>query len=305
MSTRAAFRRRMGAAISFASVAGALVLASPAAALGGSGAPYTDPSVKGYLGLCNSGGQQITHGSIATKPFAWRVVSSQPAQSPYNSAGRTATLYAYQPRAGIPAGEWSGDALTASARYSNSANPMAAATTRDDSLQDFIAEFRPVWDGMLQIRMYLGAPDEPTYSLTYPAIDIAVTGSTWHAVDGGRVSCTGGKAESIETMLLPKSTFATHKHSKAKAQPNARSSSTAAAPGSSSKPTTRASARVAASSAAANRGSAGDSSHRTGLFLAAGFAVLLAAGIVLAIRRRPSTAQSARPSAQGSPKKGP
>ena len=31
--------------------------------------PYTDPSAVGYVGLCNSSGQQITSGNINTTPF--------------------------------------------------------------------------------------------------------------------------------------------------------------------------------------------------------------------------------------------
>jgi len=192
----------------------AMVAATPAAQAAevghATGLPYTDPSAVGYIGLCDKSGHQITHGSTTTTPLAARAVSSQSAKAPYNEAGRTATLYAYQPRQGLPAGDWSGDELTASSRYTNPAHPMTAATSGDDSLQDFIAEFHPMWDGLLQIRMYLGAPEHPIYSLTYPALNVRVTGKTWHQIGGGAVDCSSGQSESIETILLPKSTPSAH-----------------------------------------------------------------------------------------------
>jgi hypothetical protein len=257
---------------------GAVVAAGSAAYASGSGTPYTDTSAVGYIGLCNKAGQQITSGSINTKPFAWRAVSSQPAQSPYNEAGRTALLLAYQPREGLPAGEWSGDELTASSRYTNAAHPMVAATTGDDSIKDFIEEFAPAWDGLLQIRIYLGAPDNPIYSLTYPAIDIKVTGNTWHAVDGGPVSCTSGRSESLETILLPKPTPKAH----ASAHPTSKST---AGPAASSAPTAVSSVQAGAaagttpkSSAAKPVANSSGSSH-TSIIVA----VLIAALVVLAV----------------------
>ena len=54
---------------------------------------------------------------------------------------------------------------TASSRYTNSAHPMAAATGGDDSLEDFIEEFRPKWGGYLELRMYLGT-EKPTTRCT-------------------------------------------------------------------------------------------------------------------------------------------
>jgi len=167
--------------------------------------PYTDPNAVGYIGLCNQAGQQITSGSITTTPFVWRAVSSQAAQAPYNNAGRTATLYGYQPQQGLLPGEWSGEQLTSSARYSNPANPMAAATDGDDSLEDFIQDYPPRWDGFFQLRIYLSTADEQAYDLHYPALNIQVTGDTWHAVGGGPVNCTSGTSESLETIVLPPS----------------------------------------------------------------------------------------------------
>jgi len=170
-----------------------------------SAVPYTDPAANGYIGLCNQQGQQITSGSTSTGPFAWRAVSSSPAPASYAGPTRTAILMAYQPIQYIAPGDWSGDALTASAHYSNPANPMTAATGADESLDGYMIDFQPRWDGFLQLRIYLGAANEQGYSLHYPTLDIKVTGNTWTAVDGGPVNCTSGTAVSFESTLLPAS----------------------------------------------------------------------------------------------------
>jgi hypothetical protein len=168
-------------------------------------APFSDPTAVGYIGLCNRAGLQIRSGSIYATPFAWRAISSQPAPAPYNNAWRTAILLAYQPRQGLTSGEWSGDSLTASSRYTNAAHPMVAATGGDDSLEDFIQEFAPVWDGYFELRIYLGTQNAQVYSVRYPALAIQVKGDTWHAVGGGPVNCHSGTAVSLESIVLPKS----------------------------------------------------------------------------------------------------
>jgi hypothetical protein len=167
--------------------------------------PFSDPNAVGYIGLCNQAGRQITSGSIYTTPFAWRAVSSESAPPPYNNAWRTAILLAYQPRLGLTSGEWSGDALTASSRYSNPAHPMVAATGGDDSLEDFIQEFASVWDGYFELRIYLSTQNAQVYSLHYPALAIEVKGGSWRAVGGGQVNCRSGTSESLESIVLPKS----------------------------------------------------------------------------------------------------
>ena len=184
-----------------------------AGAAGSSGpattAPYTDQNAVGTIGLCNQAGQQVTSGSTTAAPFAWLAVSTTPAPAPYDNDSRTAILNAYQPQNGLPPGEWSGAELTASSRYTNPQVPMAAATSGDDSLADFMDNYHPRWDGFLQLRMYLGTADQPQYSLHYPALNIQVVGDTWYAVGGGTVNCTAGTAESIESIVLPSATTTT------------------------------------------------------------------------------------------------
>jgi hypothetical protein len=205
------------------------VLAGAPAAFAGSGVPYSDPAVVGSIGLCNKAGQQITHGSVNTTPFVWRAVSSQAAQNPYDAAGRTATFYAFQPRQDVAPGQWSGEALTASSRYTNSAHPMAAATGRDDSLKDFISDFPPSWDGLIELRIYLGAPNAQVDSLSYPATNIKVTGNTWRVVGAvAPAACGSGKSESIETILLPTPKPSNHPKAHGSSHPHASGTATPA-----------------------------------------------------------------------------
>ena len=194
--------------------------------------PFQDPSAQGYLGLCDPAGHQITSGSTSTVPFAWRVVSSQPAVAPYDNSYRTAILTAYQPINGEEPGLWSGEQLTAASRYSNPAHPMAAATTGDMPLASFVSDFPPRWDGLVQLRLYLDTADEPVYSRHYPTLVIQVTGSTWHAIGGGVVNCHAGQAISIESIVLPTTTTTTGSHTTTTTSPGAGSSTTTTVAGS-------------------------------------------------------------------------
>ena len=99
--------------------------------------------------------------------------------------------------------------MTASSSYTNPANPMAAATDGDQSLQSIIEEYPPKWDGFLELRMYLGTANEEPYESQYPALNIQVTGDTWQAIGGSPVNCASGTAQSIESVLLPSSTTTT------------------------------------------------------------------------------------------------
>jgi hypothetical protein len=164
-------------------------------------APYQDSAATGRLGLCDAKGRPVTSGSIKAAPFTWRAVGATAAPAAYAGAGRTATLYAFQPRPGAEPGSWSGRALTAPSSYSNPAHPMAAATKRDVPLSDFLAGYPARDSGYLQLRLYLGAPDRPEANRTYDALDIHVTGSTWHAVGAAAVDCHSGTAVSFETQV--------------------------------------------------------------------------------------------------------
>jgi hypothetical protein len=191
-------------------LAGSAALAASLLGLGGgaahaaAGPPYADPRATSALALCGKDGQQVTSGRIDQKPFVWRAVSASAAPTPYDEAGRTATLFAYQPRPQVDAAAWSGDLLTASARYTDAAHPMAAATSLDEPLRDFLSAYPAKLDGFVQLRLYLGAPQQPAFTLKYAAANIQITGSSWHLVGApAAVSCTSGSAVSLEA-ILPK-----------------------------------------------------------------------------------------------------
>lgn len=167
-----------------------------------SGTPYQDANAVGGIGLCDASGHQITSGSITSVPFVWRAVSTAKPPSGYGVTGRTATLYAYQPRLQTPAGEWSGSQLTGSSRYSNPDVPIAAATQGDPSLASYLKAYPTLVDGLVQLRIYLSAPHLPADSLHYAATDIRVKGNTWTQVESVKVNCTAGTSVSVETLLL-------------------------------------------------------------------------------------------------------
>lgn len=163
--------------------------------------PYTDPAADGFIGLCDTSDHAIDHGSISAQPFVRSAVASVAAPAPYDGEGRTATLFAYQPREGSAPGEWSGQLLTASTRYRDAQHPTAVATTLDDSLATFLGAFPPLWDGLIQLRLFLGAPGQPVRTLQYAATDIRIAGDTWTVVRGGNTACDQTAGTSIEELL--------------------------------------------------------------------------------------------------------
>jgi hypothetical protein len=169
--------------------------------LGGFKLPYTDPNQAGLLTLCNEKDQPITHGSLSAVPFVWRAVSGMPTPSAYRVKGVTATLFAYQPRPYTPAGAWSGEALTASSLYKNLAHPMVQETPIDQPLTQMTNSFPPIWDHLIELRVYLGAPGSQPDVRQYAAADLVIKGSTWRMVEGGTSGCTSGTAVSRETLV--------------------------------------------------------------------------------------------------------
>jgi hypothetical protein len=274
---------RMAAALGVAATA--LFTGGGALAHAAGAVPWTDSSVTGFLGLCDSHGQPVESGSLDAAPFVTRAVSSVAAPSPYGEAGRTATLYAFQPRQDLPPGKWSGDMLTASTRYTNPAHPMAEATGGDLSLADFVSEFPPSWDGLIQLRLYLGAPSQPPLTVSYASTTVKVTGSTWSVVSGGTASCTSGQATSIESLLLPKKALKVHPVASHPVTP-ATASSTAGQPGPASSGAGQAAGATAAPSATRSASTSGGSTNMPELVLIAVMAVALAASGVSWLRRR-------------------
>jgi hypothetical protein len=262
-------------------LAGSAAMAASLLGLGGgaahaaAGPPYVDPRATSSLALCGPDGQQVTSGRIDQKPFVWRAVSTSAAPTPYDEAGRTATLFAYQPRPQVDAAAWSGDLLTASARYTDAGHPMAAATALDEPLRDFLSAYPAKLDGFVQLRLYLGAPQQPAFTLKYAAANIQVTGNTWHLV--GRpaaVSCSSGTAVSLEA-ILPKPA-PTAKASTTSG--SAGSSPAAATPSAGAAATGSVTSGVAATSAD-TRLAADDGGQRATLLLVGGLAVVAAGSI--------------------------
>jgi hypothetical protein len=163
-------------------VATALAVWVGGAAWAGSSVPWHDSNVQGSITLYDASGHVLTNGLIATHPFAWRAVGSQPARAPYSAAGRNATLYAYQPRQDVDPGLWSGDMLTGTTPYRDPAHPTVTETTTDFSLEDFINEFPPKWDGFLQLRLLIGATGMSTPTSPYAALNVKVDGPNWSVV---------------------------------------------------------------------------------------------------------------------------
>ena len=164
-------------------------------------------------------------------------MSSEPAPAPYNDSGRSAILDAYLPIQVLPPGSWSGEQMTADTSYSNAQVPMAAATSRDSSLGDFVSDYPPKWDGFLQLRMYLGTPGQEAYAVHYPSLNIQVVGDTWTAVGGGPVNCNAGTAQSLESVVLGNRSTISSTPSSASGTPGA-TGGTSHSPGSSQNTTT-------------------------------------------------------------------
>ncbi|HEX9032448.1 MAG TPA: hypothetical protein VF834_11425 [Streptosporangiaceae bacterium] len=163
--------------------------------------PYTDPNQAGWLTLCGTNLKPVTHGSIKTAPFVWRVVSDVPPPQGYFIKGAKAQMFAYQPRPYTPAGAWSGTVMGAASYYSSRTHPMAQFTPIDSPLTQMTLAFPPIWEHLIELRLYLGGPGLTEYVDHYAAADIQVSGNSWTLVAGGHSSCTDGKVVSVETVV--------------------------------------------------------------------------------------------------------
>ncbi len=179
----------------------AMGAASSGTAVAASGVPYTDSRVVGSIGLCNAAGQAITKGSINDVPFVATAIDSTAAVAPYNGSGETATLFIYQPRENVQPEGWYGEQVGASSQSSTPQHPTAALTAGDGALAAVLSDYPPKWAGLMQLRIYLGAPGQPTFKSTYDATDIKITGGNWEVVRGDSVPCGDGKSESLEQVL--------------------------------------------------------------------------------------------------------
>jgi hypothetical protein len=194
----------LAAAVAVTSVQAPAAMASAARATHGQPPfhlPYTDPDQLGLLTLCDVALKPITSGLITTKPFVWRVVSSAPTPKGYFVKGAKATMFAYQPRPLTPSAAWSGLQMAPATFYSNPKHPMAQFTPIDFPLTQMTLSFPPVWDHLIQLRLYLSGPNIPLLVRGYAAADIQVVGNTWRLVSGGHASCTSGRAVAEEVVV--------------------------------------------------------------------------------------------------------
>lgn len=272
--------RRTRAATSLASLTlAAMSVALPFAGASGSGVPFNDTNVRGFLTFCGRDGQAITSGSLDTRPFAWKTLSSAPAPAGYRTSIARATLYVYQPIQFVDPGDWSGAQLTGSSSYANPEHPVAQATNDDEALLGFTQAYPSHWDGLVEVRMYFSSSKLGQYSTTYPAAIIRVTGSSWTLVKGGGSSCSAGQGVSDETNLLPKKVLAKRHTDVPAGSPTPSSVASSATPGRSggaSPGSTGGATNTAASGPAAGSSSAVSS----GTKLAIGLGIIAVLGVI-------------------------
>lgn len=248
--------------------------------------PFKDPDQAGWLTLCGTNLKPVTEGSITAKPFVWRVVSDVRTPSAWWIKGTKAELYAFQPRPYTPPGAWGGVIMAAPSEYSNRQYPMAQMTPIDEPLSYMTDDYPPIWDHLIELRLYLGAPDREQDINDYAAADIQVIGHTWHLVAGGHSSCTAGKVESTEVMDGLPGASGMPKSSSGAAAKTGTSTSTAAGSsgtGSNGGPS---------SGGAADAASATHASSAAPVAAALGLSVLVVGGLLVAAavsRRRRTT----------------
>ena len=112
--------------------------------------PYEDAQSAGLLTLCSADGDAVTEGTVDDRPFADFVVGETGLPSELDPEGAVATLFAYQPRQGIDAGEFSGVPLTAAGVLADPDEPAAVVTEDVWSVSDFTVAFPATFDGYVQ-----------------------------------------------------------------------------------------------------------------------------------------------------------
>ena len=157
--------------------------------------PYDDPLSAGLLTLCSDDGKAVTEGKVDDRPFADVVLGETALPSQLDPTGVVATLFAYQPRNGIEAGEFSGGPITAAGEFADPDLPAVRVTDEAWSVGDFVAAFPATDDGYVQLRLYLGTPGAGTLSeRPYDTADLRVDGDSWELVRGGTASCADAEA---------------------------------------------------------------------------------------------------------------
>lgn len=154
--------------------------------------PYTDGRSVGGIVLYDKDGKPITSGKMADKPFVAKAVGQAKAPEPYDREGRKATLLAFLPRKDADPTQWHGRFLTGASAYTDVAHPTVVAPAGAGSLAEFLEVYPTQWNGLVQLRIYLGVPGEETLTTSYTTADIKVTGDTWTVVRGAQTGAQSG-----------------------------------------------------------------------------------------------------------------
>jgi LPXTG-motif cell wall-anchored protein len=159
--------------------------------------PYTDGRSVGMIALYDKDGKAVTSGKISDKPFVAKAVSQARAPQPYDHEGRKATLLAFLPRKDADPTQWHGKFLTGASAYPDAAHPTVISPAEAGSLAEFLETYPTQWDGLVQLRIYLGVPGEATLTTSYATADIRVHDGTWTVVRGATGTAAGRHAGSM------------------------------------------------------------------------------------------------------------
>ena len=262
--------------LSLLAAAAAIVLV-PGVASAGDKVPFNDLQTVGGIALCDRHGNAVTSGSIHDKPFVEKAVSAYTPDKEWTGDGRSAVLYAYQPRKEAYPDQWNGDSLTAASAYDG--RPTAVATALDFTLADYLREFPTKWDDLVQLRLYWGARSVGFDQRQYASVVLKVDGDRWTAIDGTEPGCGSGKASSTEVTVAGLDPVAS-------ASPHPGASSSAGSHGSTG-PSSGATGATDTTASSNDASSGAATAGRTFALTATGIAVaaLLALGAGLARRR--------------------
>ncbi|GAB3854128.1 LPXTG cell wall anchor domain-containing protein [Dactylosporangium cerinum] len=161
------------------------------------GVPYTDSRSAGGIVLYGKDGKPATSGRTADKPFVAKAIAQAKAPEPYDREGRKATLLAFLPRKDADPTQWHGRFLTGASAYPDVAHPTVVAPAEAGSLAEFLDVYPTQWDGLVQLRIYLGVPGEETLTTSYATADIRVSGGTWTVVRAGSANAAGRLAAAV------------------------------------------------------------------------------------------------------------
>lgn len=152
--------------------------------------PYTDQASSGLLTLCDAQGHEVTEGKVTDKPLAQYVLGETPLDGQVApEAVAVATLFGYQPRAGVEPLEFSGAPIGGPVAFADHAEPATEVVKDGYSIADFTEIYPATLDGYVQLRLITSADGFGAFATTYDTADLKVDGDTWKVVRGGHASC--------------------------------------------------------------------------------------------------------------------